>query len=76
MNAELALDMSDIETVRKAVSPSLRDSGKVRFDVGAGEALAIAVEADTLGALRGGVNTALMLSRLSDKFIGREVNAS
>lgn len=68
MNAELSLDVPDPDRVAAAVRPSLRSGGAVTFEVGAGDTLRIGVEADRLGALRGGVNTALMLTRTATKF--------
>lgn len=68
MRADLDLDVADPQVTARAIAPSLRDSDAVRFAVDAGERLEVRVEADRLGALRGGTNTALMLTRLSDKF--------
>ncbi|MFB6294312.1 MAG: KEOPS complex subunit Pcc1 [Candidatus Nanohaloarchaea archaeon] len=68
MNADLDLDIADPDQVAAAVAPSLRDSDAVRFDIDPGATLGITVAADRIGALRGGVNTALMLTRLAAKF--------
>ncbi|MFB6295200.1 MAG: hypothetical protein ABEI97_05545 [Candidatus Nanohaloarchaea archaeon] len=68
MNADLSLDVDAPDQVAAALEPSLRDGGTVTFDLAAGDALDITVAADRLGTLRGGVNTALMLTRTATKF--------
>ncbi len=68
MIADLSLDIDRPGQVAAAVGPSLRDGGTVGFDIAAGDTLDITVEADRLGTLRGGVNTALMLARTATKF--------
>lgn len=73
MRADLELDVEEPGKVRKAVSPSLRSSDKVGFDTSAGEKLEISVESKKLGSLRGGANTALMLTRLATKFMEKKV---
>lgn len=65
MKAELAIPMDHPDRVRSAVAPSLRDSDAVSFEIGQGDGLDITVQAETLGTLRGAVNTALMLTKLS-----------
>lgn len=71
MNATLELDVEHPAVAGAAVSPSLQGSGPVEFTVEAGETVDIAVASDRLGSLRGAVNTALMLTRLSDKVAAR-----
>lgn len=68
MRADLALDIEDPDGVMAAVRPDLTDSQRIAFDVAVdGDELHIGVEADSLGVLRGGINTALMLTKLSEK---------
>lgn len=71
MNADLSVDVQHPERVRQAVSPSLRDSDAVTFDVAADEELHVTVAAATLGTLRGATNTALMLTKLADTVLTR-----
>ncbi|MDY6765782.1 MAG: hypothetical protein SVW77_00280 [Candidatus Nanohaloarchaea archaeon] len=72
MRADLSLDVAAAPQTAAAVTPSLRSTDAVRFDVDAQDALHVTVEADRLGALRGGVNTALVLVRTATKFQDRE----
>ncbi len=72
MNAELELDVDRPRTVAAALAPSLRDGGTVAFGIAADDTVDITVEAEKLGSLRGGVNTALMLARLAEKTAAHE----
>lgn len=69
MNASLELTVSRPEQVRDAIVPSFRDSGVVAYNVSADDMLHVDIEAETLGQLRGAVNTALMLVKLSDNVL-------
>jgi len=71
MRAELELDVPEPDKLRDAVGPSLRSSEKVGFEVRSPGDLEITVEADRLGPLRGGTNTALMLVRLATRTLER-----
>jgi len=71
MNASLSMAVADTDTVAAAVRPSLQDSDAATFTVDAGEELQVDVTADTFGVLRGTVNTAMMLTRLSHKILER-----
>lgn len=68
MRADLGLDIEDPRAVMAAVRPDLTDSERISFDIAVDDdELQISVGADSLGVLRGGVNTALMLTKLSEK---------
>lgn len=68
MRADLGLDIEDPGAVMAAVRPDLTDGQRISFDIAVdSDELQIGVEADSLGVLRGGVNTALMLTKLSEK---------
>ncbi len=70
MNAVFELDVEQPETVRDAITPSLRDSDAVQYSVAGDDALRVQIETDTLGQLRGATNTALMLIKLSGNVLG------
>ncbi|MDY6776476.1 MAG: hypothetical protein SVQ76_00045 [Candidatus Nanohaloarchaea archaeon] len=67
MRAEFQLEVP--EDVGRAVGPSLRSSDRVSFEVEQGDGLQVGIETEDLGALRGASNTALMLSKLSNRFM-------
>lgn len=69
MRARLDLDVARPEDVQHALDPALRDSNAVRFDTTVDDQFHVTVESEKLGALRGATNTALMLSKLSDKIL-------
>lgn len=70
MRADLELDVEDPGAVHAAVAPDLTDSDRLSFDTDVGDGrLRIRIEADSLGVLRGGTNTAMMLTKLSQRFI-------
>lgn len=69
MKASLDLDVTRPEQVYRAVTPSLRDTSAVQYDVSAGDSLHISLETEGLGPLRGATNTALMLTKLAEKVV-------
>lgn len=68
--AVLDLEFDEPGKVFKAVSPDLTDSDRVKFEVFEENGLNIKVKADSLGSLRGGLNTAMRLVKISKKFLG------
>ncbi len=70
MKASLELDVDNARDVYRVVEPDLQDSGRVSFDVSVDESLQVDVEADSLGALRGALNTATKLSKLGSRMLG------
>lgn len=65
MNARLQLDVDNVDRTAVALSPSLQDSDAVQYTVTTDDTLTVMVDARSLGALRGAVNTVLMLANLS-----------
>ncbi|MCJ7450383.1 MAG: hypothetical protein MUP58_01440 [Candidatus Nanohaloarchaeota archaeon QJJ-9] len=71
MEARLELELNEPEASYKAIRQDLRDSKRAKFDLTPlDEELVAEVEAESLGVLRGSVNTILKLSKLSDKILG------
>lgn len=69
--ATLDLAVADPTYVKAAIEPDLQDSDRIGFDVSADEQLHVTVQAETLGVIRGGLNTAMKLVKLATRF---EVN--
>jgi len=70
MRASLDLDVEDPEMVYQAIDPDLTGSDRVDFDVSQdGDTVHIDIEADSLGVLRGSLNTATQLTKLSSRFV-------
>lgn len=69
--ATLDLDVDDPAYVEQAISHDLQDSDRISFDIESDDTVHITVSAQTLGVLRGGMNTAMQLSKLACRF---EVN--
>jgi tRNA threonylcarbamoyladenosine modification (KEOPS) complex Pcc1 subunit len=70
MKASLELDVDEPGQVRAAIDPDLQDSDRVSFQTSADTQLHVDIEADSLGVLRGALNTVMRLSKLSTKFRG------
>ena len=68
--AELEFDLDHPEKVQSSVAPDLSDSGRVVFDTWMDDGLNVSVEADSLGSMRGALNTVMRLVKLSEKFMG------
>jgi tRNA threonylcarbamoyladenosine modification (KEOPS) complex Pcc1 subunit len=70
MRATLDLDVEDPEQVYRAIDPDLVGSDRVSFDVSHdGDAVHIDIEAESLGVLRGSLNTATQLTKLGSRFV-------
>lgn len=70
MRASLELDVKDPAMVHAAIDPDLNGSDRVAFDVSQdGDAVHIDIEADSLGVLRGSLNTATQLTKLGSRFV-------
>ncbi|MDY6777437.1 MAG: KEOPS complex subunit Pcc1 [Candidatus Nanohaloarchaea archaeon] len=69
MEAELHLDVVQPQKVRESIGSDLRDSDRVTYRIDTdGSGLTINVEAASLGVLRGALNTAMKLTKLSTQF--------
>ena len=68
--AELEFELDHPEKVCDSLVPDLSDSGRVVFETSIDEGLNVSVEADSLGSMRGGLNTVMRLVKLSEKFMG------
>ncbi|MCJ7428996.1 MAG: CTAG/PCC1 family protein [Candidatus Nanohaloarchaeota archaeon QJJ-5] len=69
--ATLTLGVTDPDYVKDVIAPDLQDADRIGFDVTAEDAVHIQVSAETLGVMRGGLNTAMKLTKLATRF---EVN--
>ncbi len=70
MRASLDLDVEYPEMVHAAIAPDLNGSDRVTFDVSQdGDTVHIDIEADSLGVLRGSLNTVTQLTKLSSRFV-------
>lgn len=71
VDATLELDIEQPGMVARSVTPSLTDSERVAFESEHDEScLTVHVTADSLGTLRGGVNTALRCVKTGNRVIG------
>ncbi|MDY6789303.1 MAG: KEOPS complex subunit Pcc1 [Candidatus Nanohaloarchaea archaeon] len=69
MEATLELDLSNPEKVLDAVKPDLQDSDRLKFDVSIDDSIQLKLRSKSLGVLRGGINTAMKLVKLSKKLM-------
>ncbi|MDY6771696.1 MAG: KEOPS complex subunit Pcc1 [Candidatus Nanohaloarchaea archaeon] len=70
MEATLRLDVDKPEKVHTAIKPDLGGSDRVSFDVSVDDDnVVIDIETDSLGVLRGTLNTTTRLTKLSSKFV-------